>query len=130
MGDAREFHIGDILSLITGRLVSPRHMDGIYDMCDFMTGEPNMTHQLPRVVDESAPSLREQFPDLAAIEIPDDLEGETAVYAWLDGQVATHGETRMVRPLDPKDHTSINPISELRMMRPDMPIIGVVVDEE
>jgi hypothetical protein len=126
----REFHIGDILTLMTGRLVSPRHMDGVYEMCDFMSGEANMTHQLPRVMEESAPTLREQFPDLAAIDIPGDLEGETAVYAWLDEQVAIHGETRMVHPLDPADHTSIDPISELRMMRPDMPIIGVVVDEE
>jgi hypothetical protein len=27
----RGFHIGDILSITTGRLVSPRHMDGIYE---------------------------------------------------------------------------------------------------
>lgn len=89
-----------------------------------------MTHQLPRVSRECAPSLREQFPDLAAVEVPEDLEGEAAVMSWLSGIVAQYGETRAVRPLDPEDHTRINPITEMRMMRPDMPIVGVVVDDD
>ena len=73
MTETRTFHIGDILTITTGRLVSPRHVDGIYDILNFMTGDNLFTHQLPRGMDECAPSLREQFPDLAAIVVPDDL---------------------------------------------------------
>lgn len=45
----KTFHVGDILSVITGRLVSPTHMDGIYAICSHLAGESVMTHQLPRI---------------------------------------------------------------------------------
>lgn len=133
--ETREFHVGDILSAITGTLLSPRLIEGMYDLLGYMTGEPLWTHQLPRASRECEPSLREQFPDLAAIEPPDwsDVpDGELArtVRAWLDGIVEQHGETRLVHPLAPTDHTSIDPLTELRMMRPDMPVITVVVVDE
>lgn len=32
---ARNFHLGDILSITTGRLVSRRHMEGVYDLLNF-----------------------------------------------------------------------------------------------
>jgi hypothetical protein len=128
----RTFHIGDILSAMTGRLVSPRHIEGIYDILDWMTGESLMTHQLPRVSREVEPILRERFPDLAAIEIPEwGTKGtKEVVYAWLDEQVAIHGETREVAPMEAADHTLIDPLDEIAMMRPDLPVIAVVVDEE
>lgn len=28
----RKFHLGDVLSVITARVVSPRHVDGLYDI--------------------------------------------------------------------------------------------------
>jgi hypothetical protein len=125
----REFHIGDILSAMTGRLVSPRHIDGVYDILGFLAGEPLWTHQLPRACREAEPILRERYPDLAAIVMPDDFTGEAAVLAWLAQQVTIHGETRPVVPLDAADHTSIDPITELRMMRPDAEIIPVVTED-
>jgi len=120
------FHIGDILTITTGRLVSPRHVDGIYDICNFMTGDNLYTHQLPRAMGECAPSLREQFPDLAAITVPEDLSGEDAVSAWVAGQVQAHGETREVAPLPAAGHTHIDPITEMRKMAPHAEIIAVV----
>jgi hypothetical protein len=44
----RTFDLGDVLSITTGRLVSQRGMDGIYDVLNFMTGDDLMTHQLPK----------------------------------------------------------------------------------
>jgi len=44
----KDFHISDILSITDGRLVSTRHMDGIYEILNFMTGDNLFTHQLPR----------------------------------------------------------------------------------
>lgn len=126
----RDFHIGDILSVVTGRLVSPDHIGGVYNILNWMTGESLMTHQLPRVSDECTPSLCDQHPDLAAVEVPADLSGEESVWAWLADQVAIYGETRPVLPLAAGDHTHIDPIMEIKMIRPDMPIIGVVARDE
>lgn len=129
MTETRTFHIGDILTITTGRLVSPRHVDGIYDILNFMTGDSLFTHQLPRGMDECAPSLREQFPDLAAIVMPEDLGTKEEVYAWLDEQVAVHGESREVAPLAAEDHTHIDALAELATMVPPEKIITVVVPE-
>lgn len=128
MSETKTFHIGDILTVTTGKLVSPRHVDGIYDILNFMTGDSLFTHQLPRGMDECEPSLRAQFPDLAAIEITDDFGGsEERVKAWLAGQVAIHGETREVAPLHEDEHTRMDPITELHKMAPHAEIIAVEV---
>ena len=65
----KQFHLGDVLSITTGRLVSPRHIDGVYDILNFMTGDNLFTHQLPRASDECKPYLVEQFPQLATTEM-------------------------------------------------------------
>ena len=132
---SKTFHIGDILTAMTGRLVSPSHVDGLYGILDHMTGESLMTHQLPRGSREVEDILRERFPDLAAIEIPDwsDVPVEQrkdAVLTWLGEMAAEHGETREVAPLDEDDHTHIDPIAELKMMRPDAEIIPVQIGDE
>jgi len=131
----KSFTIDDILSVMSDTLVSRRHIGGVYDVLNHMTGESLMTHQLPRASREAEPSLREQFPDLAAIEIPDwsafsANEVRAAVFAWVDEQIAQHGETREVRALDPDDHTRIDPITELSMLRPDAEVIVVTTTPE
>lgn len=128
--ETRTFHIGDILSVIHDRLVSPTRMDGLYQLLDWMTGDNLYTHQMPRASGECVPALRAQHPDLAAVVIPVGLEGEEPVMAWLAEQVAIFGETRQVAPLPAADHTHINPIAELAMKRPDMRVIGIEVDRE
>lgn len=125
----KRFHIGDILSITTSRLVSPRHIDGVYDILNWMTGDDLMTHQLPRASDECAPSLRAQFPDLAGLTLLPDFHGKADVDRWLARQVAVYGETREVAPLAAGDHTRIDPITEMRQVAPHAQIIGVVVPE-
>ena len=121
----KTFHIGDILSITDGHLVSPRHIDGVYDILNWMTGESLFTHQLPRASRECRPSLVEQFPDLAAVVYPTGLTKPEQVWEWLADVEAKYGATREVTPLAVEDHTSIDPIAELKMMRPDVPIIEV-----
>lgn len=115
--NTREFHIGDILSMLSGRLVAPTGMQGIYGLAQHMTGGPVWTHQLPRVMDEAVDHLREQHPDLAAVDVPKGLNSEAAVLAWLVTVTDEHGTTRHVRPLAPVDHTDIDPIQELHMRK-------------
>jgi len=60
----KTFHISDVLSITTGRLVSSRHIDGVYDILNFLTGDNLYTHQLPRAMRECKPWLRSQFPSI------------------------------------------------------------------
>lgn len=109
--ETRNFHIGDILSITTGRLVSPRHMEGIYDILNFMTGERLFTHQLPRVCREAEPVLLAQHPQLADADAGSIT---TENYReWLDAAIAKYGQELPVRPMTPDDHERIAPLSEL-----------------
>jgi hypothetical protein len=123
MTATKTFHLGDILSITTGCLVSPRHIDGVYDILNHMTGDSLSTHQLPRASRECEGPLLAQHPDLAGIEVPDFSvyardDVERAVADWLAAQVAVYGETREVAPLGEHDHTRIDPIDEMHMSRP------------
>lgn len=86
----KKFHLGDILSVTTGKLVSPRHMDGVYEILDFMTGQNNFTHMLPTAADRCTPYLFDQFPQLADIDVPK-LTEETLL-PWLTEQATKYGE--------------------------------------
>lgn len=105
------FHLGDVLSITTGRLVSPTHMDGIYRICEHLAGEPVWTHQLPRVSREATPHLLAQFPQLAGITGEDVTRENHA--DWLAARVAEVGEWFDVAPMSADQHESIDPISEL-----------------
>lgn len=132
----KTFHLGDVLTITTGRLVSPRHMEGVYDILNWMTGDNLMTHQLPRACDECAGPLLAQHPDLAAVTVPvefgDGSEGsaQRAVDEWLAAQVTAFGETREVAPLSTEDHTRIDPFDEFAIVAPHAEVIPVVVPEE
>jgi hypothetical protein len=127
VSETKDFHIGDILSVTTGRLVSPRHIGGVYDILNWMTGENLMTHQLPRVSEECEPFLKAQHPDLSEVVVPDGVNSEESLLFWLAEMTERYGVTRPVSPLAPADHTHIDPFAEIKMIRPDMPIIGVEV---
>lgn len=111
MSASRDFHLGDILSITTGRLVSLTHIGGVYEILNFMTGDSLFTHQLGRASNECRPHLLKQHPQLAEIAEPD-LTPET-FRAWLDEQIARFGETLPVEPLPQHAHEFIDPISEL-----------------
>ena len=122
----KQFHLGDVLSITTGRLVSPRHIDGVYDILNFMTGDNLFTHQLPRASDECKPYLVEQFPQLtgaemdsAIAELGDSLKTKTdkagtekIVADWLAKQVAKYGEMFAVKPIPTDAHEVKDPIAE------------------
>ena len=111
MNKTREFHIGDILSVTHERLVSPRHIEGVYDILNFMTGDSLFTHQLPRAGRECAPFLFEQHPALKDVDATG-IDGSNWS-EWLDSQIAIFGETLPVQPLPDHAHEFIDPVSEL-----------------
>ncbi len=119
----KPFHLGDILSVLTSYLVSPRRMDGIYDACGFLAGESVWTHQIPRICRECGPWILLQHPQLEAVDAsgvtPENWRG------WLEEQVARFGETLELSPLPEDWHTRINPIEEARAMCGDDRVIAV-----
>jgi hypothetical protein len=66
--ETKKFHIGDVLSITTGLLVSPDHIGGVYNILNYMTRDNLFTHQLGRAADECKPYLLKQFPWLASDE--------------------------------------------------------------
>lgn len=135
MSETKQFGIGAILT-ITGEALMCDIGD-VYKILGWLTGEEGlMTHQLPRASRESEGFLREQFPDLAAVEIPvwteipgwSAMGGEekrTSIEAWLTDLGTKVGPTRDVPRLPAEDHTHIDPLTELQMLRPDAPVIVV-----
>jgi hypothetical protein len=123
----RAFHLGDILSITTGRLVAPSGVGAIYEVMDYMTGDSLFTHQLPRAMDECAPDLLRQHPDLANVAVPADFgdDPQRSVADWLNVQIERYGEYREVAPLASADHTHVNPLDELAMNYPNVKVITV-----
>jgi len=127
----REFPLGTVLSVTTGMLVSRDHVGGLYEILNFMTGDNLYTHQLPRAGEECKPSLLEQHPELADVEVPDEFRDEEHVWEWLAEQEACLGETLVVERMDVNDHTVIDPIEELSLMGvPQEKIIAVSLPED
>lgn len=150
---SKEFHISDVLSVTTGRLVSYRHMEGIYELCRFLTGEPVFAHQLGRVAKEAEPWLRAQFPylmpdypamakqlkaldDLLALDGDDRKARETTITAWVE---ATRHQVKLpesipemlpVYEMGADMHTGIDPIEELEAMVGKDRVLPIVLDDE
>jgi hypothetical protein len=123
----KKFHVGDVLSITTGRLVSPRHIDGVYDILNFMTGDNLFTHQLPRALNECRPHLLEQLPQLKAT----DASGVTSenLQKWLDEQVVRFGEQLTVHDIPEGRHEFRNPLDEAAELRGGADkVIPVVID--
>ncbi len=54
---SRDFDLGDIPSITTGALVSPRHIDGVYDILDYPLQKlAELTETPDRIVVVEVPS--------------------------------------------------------------------------
>jgi len=117
----RHFHLGDVLTVTTGRLLSPRHIEGLYDILNYLHSDNLFTHQLPRASDDAKPFLFEQHPHLKSV----DDSGVTSDNwrDWLAEQVANFGETLPVSPIPRAAELHRDPMAELLEMVGDKPII-------
>jgi hypothetical protein len=137
MSETREFHLGDVLSITTEMLVSPRHIGGVYEILNFLTGDNLFTHQLPRANRECKPWVERQHPDLSAEALAPNIEKlkfalrdtandpATVVGIWLGDMVAHFGETRTLRPIPREEHERVDPVTQAeRMFGPERVIIA------
>lgn len=102
-----DFHLGDVLSITTDRLLSPVGIGGVQQLLEFMTGDAVMTHQMPRVADECRPFLLAQHPQLAEAVPPPEFTDHAHVYRWLADQVSRYGVTVDVQPLAAGVHVRV-----------------------
>ena len=89
-GDTKRFHIGDILSVTTSMLVSPRYMDGVYDLIGYIAGERPAVDELAEVMADCKRHLLQLYPQLGEIDA-ESVEFENW-RPWLDKQKAEFGE--------------------------------------
>ncbi|MCK4830894.1 hypothetical protein KA005_85070 [bacterium] len=75
------FHIGDVLSVTTDRLLSPSGISGVRDLLNFMTARDLTTLELPAAIKVMAPHLPEYD-----VEVPE-LHGIEDVNRWLADQI-------------------------------------------
>ncbi len=137
----KDFHLGDVLSITTGYLVSPEHMGGVYNILNFMTGDELFTHQLPRACEKCRPFLTKQFPQLSKVEMKSatlklnrslrgkesEPERKKILNNWLAEQVAKHGEMFEVKPIPKDAHKVIDPIEEaVQTFGPERVIVAKV----
>ena len=125
MPDVRTFHLGDVISAAFGVLVSPRHMDGVYDTLNFLTGDHLFTHQLPRAGRAVQPWVLEQHPQLAPIEDATAHCTTENWRDWLDEQVALYGETLELTPMPTGAWLHIHPLEEPILDGKDVIVVEV-----
>lgn len=101
-----EFHLGDILCVTTGRLVSLDGMDGVYDILNFMTNDSLSTVQLGRAATEATPYLYEQLPWLSEItpDLLDEVKDKESLHRVLALLTNKYGEFHELIPMHPEDH--------------------------
>jgi hypothetical protein len=111
MTQHKQFHLGDILSITTGKLLSQSKMDGVYNILNFMTGEELYTHQLGRAAEVCRPYLLAYFPEFKDVNWEKD--SGVPVMAWLDVNCKAFGELHLVTQLPEGVYTSVDVLTEL-----------------
>ena len=127
MIENRSFHLGDILSITTGRLVSPTGMDGIYDILNYMTDDELYTHQLPKASDEYKPHILAQYPQLEKVDASS-VNGKNWK-SWLEQQIAKYGKELEIKPLISGFHVHKDPVEEAEKMVGKDKVIKVDLSE-
>jgi hypothetical protein len=107
----KKFHISDILCVITGKMVSIRNMEGLYDILNYMSNDNLHTHQLVRVMKECKPYLIKQFPHFESIDVSG--VNDDNLLERIEALEKEHGSYFKVEPLPEGVHEYINPIAEM-----------------
>jgi len=87
---ARAFHLSDLLSIVTGQLLSTRHIGGIQDILTHMVGRSVNSFEIGAMTRLCAPVLRERFEFLREVSCRrvrrEDLPEWVATYVQMHGE--------------------------------------------
>ena len=113
MHDLRKaWHIGDILTVITGRIVSPLGREAYLQLMEYMADRPLTPSDRLQYGGDFAMALLAQYPELEDISAneedmpPDELRG-----IWLQRRAAEFGEFLSVNRLPPDHPARTTPAS-------------------
>jgi len=107
-----KFDLATILSVVDGHLFT--EIDNIYKILDYMTGESNFTHQLPRLSKECALVILERYPQLVEFKT-----NEGRIENWkevLNNAIKKFGNEFEIEPLKNEEFIHIDPFLELEQM--------------
>lgn len=96
---ARQFHLGDILSITTSRMLSPTGMGGVHEIVTHMIGELATDMACIEERARCAAALLAQHPQLARLVDAGDKIDPSTVDAWLTKQITQFGERLAVEAL-------------------------------
>ena len=111
MTEQDRFHLGDLLTVTTGRMFAPDSFDGVYQVLRHLCGEPVSTHQIPLALDAMKPQVLDQHGWLTGLEPPPEVSGADALTGWLARMAAEHGEFHNLRPA-PEAWGSHDPVED------------------
>lgn len=111
--ETKAFPTADVLSAVTGIVLTERCLDPVYEVLGWMTGEKLFTHQLPRVGREAKPVVAKLHPALKqAYEEAEQVNGDNW-RQWVDTWIDRYGPMMTVPKMTAADHERIDPRSEL-----------------
>lgn len=133
----KTFDLADVLTITTGKLVSKRHMDGVYGLLGFMTGENLFTHVLGRAADICNPWLIPQLPadipnsdNLAELEDMPNVSTKEKLAAFLKPLEEKYGNSFELKALPKGIWESKNPLEELAsIMSEDQELFAVTIPD-
>jgi hypothetical protein len=118
-----KFNVGTVLSITTERMLSPDGIDGVRQICNFMTGEKLCTHHLVRAGKTCKPILLAQYPVFSGEAINHALEklneylAKDSFLDWLKTEIyPITGEWIEIHPLD-VPYFLMTPEEEMEFMR-------------
>lgn len=97
---SRTFHVGDLLSVTTPNLLSPRKLDGVQDLLEHLVGEHLDMHQLLLATRVCEPLLLETYPWLDGLFPPAGAD-QADLASWLAWVISVYGEWHEVDALPP-----------------------------
>lgn len=86
----KSFHLGDILTVSTGTLVSS--MDGVHHILNHMTQDNLFTHQILIASPIMRDELIRQLPFLGQVEKPEELRTREECDAWVASVSKVYGD--------------------------------------
>lgn len=103
VGLRRRFHISDILSVVTGRVVSQRGARGVDALLRYMAGHSDIDFEvLVRYETDFRDALLAAYPDLGTVDVQD-VPPQEFLDQWLRRRAREFGAYRAV-PLLPREH--------------------------
>jgi hypothetical protein len=105
----RNFHLSDILTVTTGKMLSTSGIIGLYAILNHITQQSVYTHQIPSALKICKPALLKQYPDLEQVEYTG-----TDYQTWLNEQISRFGSELAVESLDNCEWK--DPLEELEQM--------------